>query len=158
MQRFAASLVALLIALGFGPTALAWPSEVKHSPSALESGEAEEGRYIWVNPGQDRVVVRVVGDRQYRLSFRLRWGAIYNLRTEGLDQNDEAKYSKHRDQLSVKLSGSDVPEGLDFMTEGNRVEIDCEDADGDDCSLEEIFLGDQGDHPDKLPFTINRKD
>jgi hypothetical protein len=158
MQRLAASILALTLAIGFWRPALAWPSEVKHHPTVFDTGQAAEGLYIWVDTGNDRVVVRVLGDRQYRVSFRLRYGAIYNLRTEGFDQNDQARYSQDRDRLDVKLAGSDVLEGFDFMSVGNRIEIDCERGDGDDCDRDEIFLGDDGEHPDDLPFTINRKD
>jgi hypothetical protein len=158
MRRLAASFIAFTLALGLWQPALAWPSEVKYHPNVFDTGEAPEGLYLWVNTDENRVVVRVLGEREYRLRFRLRYGVIYNLRTEGFDQNDQAKYSQDRDQLSVKLYGSDVLEGFDFMSQGNRIEIDCEKADGDDCDRDEIFLGEDGEHPDELPFTINRKD
>ena len=158
MLRVTATLFALLV-LAAAPASIAraWPSYVEGSPNALSYTDPDEGVYIWVNDN-DRVLVRVYGDREYRLSFSLRYGEISGVREEGLDANDHHEFSEDRGQLFAVINGSDVPEGLGFTPQGNRVEIDCETDDGSDCELDEIFLGEDGDHPDELPFQISRKD
>lgn len=149
--------LALLGTLTVGQPAWAWPSELEGTPAVFSTPDVAEGLYLWVTDS-DRLLVRVQGDRRYRLTFHLRYGRFYDLRTTGLDQNDRVEYNQDHTTIYVDISGSDVPEGLGFATEGNRIEVTCRTGTGETCSSDEIRFGVDGDHPDDVPFTVSRKD
>jgi hypothetical protein len=121
-----------------------------------QANPPRDGVYLWVDQ-RDRVQVRVMGDRTYRLTFSLQYGEIDVTRTYGLDLNDHLKQDETKGMLFADIAGSNVPEGVRFSIGGNRLTVNCK-TDSRDCPLDTIFLGDQGANPGKLPFMMNRKD
>src|SRR5688572_1750026 len=86
--------------------ALAWPGRVEDQPSNLESTEAAHGVYFWTND-DERLSVRVVGDRQYNMTFRLHYGEFSDLEEIGIDQNDTIERTEDKGTMVVKIAGSD---------------------------------------------------
>lgn len=160
MDRLRKTLLALGAALLAGTlvatTAFAWPGGIEGRPRQLGAPDDKAGYYIWHD--EDGFHLRTTGPgprHRFRgtLTTNGEFAGVQLVRLEG----DDGFVVRNGGQtLDIRFETWDQVDGVDLRIEGgDRLRFALE-LDGRRAPVDRIFLGEDGSHPERNPFTIRR--
>jgi hypothetical protein len=135
----------------------AWPARAQGQPPTFEAG-AEGGAYVWHDTSGWHLRVTHKGDDEVTFAGTVRADQTISDKRVQDEKSDVVKDGKSDKAFAFRFKNYGHIDGVDFRTDCAtklrfRVTIK-----GHRMPVQRIFIGHDGSHPGKNPFTVTRRD
>lgn len=131
--------------------ALAWSDRLEGKPENLEAG-GDLGFYFWHDEQGLHLRTTGPGERHHFTAEIHTPGEVRNVRLVRLEGDDGFLIRDGGHTLDLRFETWDGIDGVDFTIEGGRHMTIVMKRDGERIDTEEIYLGEDGQHPARNPF------
>lgn len=132
-----------------------WPAEADGRPVGLKAA-APAGLYVWHDA--DGWNAAVTHENKERMVFRGTIKASGKIESveRRTERADRSKVNHHHNTVSFEFNNFGGVDGLVFKTACSRKITFSGSINGKRLTADQVFIGAEGHHPDKVPFSIVR--
>lgn len=155
MKKASMFLILVLTLLACSSYAFAWSPRVEGKPDMFRPGEIK-GYFIWHNENGLHIWTTTRG-REHVFSGVIRTdGRFIDIKGQRLEHDDFYRVDNDRNRISFRDTTDGGIDGLNFkVANGSHVHFDLY-MDGHKIDPQEIYIGNEGWHPEYSDFTLHR--